>query len=211
MSDQQLPDYQNMPQRSGKTGWVKPFLLTVAGVVIAGIAGFAGGQYWLNLNDSNDTKLTTASADNASAPKSQFDVYVQKSGLSSCQAVFPGLARFLVSDMKYMPQGIWSEEKGFIKTLVGLDYAAKNYHGAGAGMVFAAANGEDCSGTMMRVIPVPHNCQNVLQTFPKDSKLIGKLGNNVNLFELGGGTGQAILLPASDNICVVMTLKDAAL
>ncbi|MBZ9993121.1 hypothetical protein [Mesorhizobium sp. BH1-1-4] len=157
---------------------------------------------------------TAAQAETAAVPAlpdSPFVQHVKQAGAQACSTVFPVLGQVLTTGTKYAVKSSWSDkdaDKHTLEALVGMDYATQEYSGPAAGVVLASPTGSGCEGAMVRVAPFASSCANMPSILPKGSKITDHLGQ-VEVYELPGNGGQALLLPAG-NSCVVISVASAA-
>jgi hypothetical protein len=121
------------------------------------------------------------------------------------------LGELLTNGAKYDVQSSWNREtpdNHAVQALVGMNYSAGNYSGPAAGVVFASPTKSACEGTMIRVAPFAASCANMSSNLPQGSRLANNLGQ-ISVYDLGGGKGNALLLPAGDN-CVVISVATAS-
>jgi hypothetical protein len=180
------------------------------GVVLVVGLGLAGLQYAGVLTVFRQTTSAKAAGPDPSLPNTPFLAHAKQAGLRACSNVFPVLGQLLTNGAKYNVQTAWRNpepDNHAVQALVGLDYATQGYSGPGAGVVFAAPNGEVCEGTMVRVTPFPKACNEVPAILAQGSTLENTLGQ-VAVYKLANNGGQALLLPAGST-CVVVSVAAA--
>ncbi|MBZ9680591.1 MULTISPECIES: hypothetical protein [unclassified Mesorhizobium] len=198
--------------------WPRVIGLCALGLVMMGI-GFAAANYAAIaglVGTPTAAQAGTATAAQAGTappalPDSPFLQHVKQSGVQACSTVYPVLGQLLTTGSKYSVKSLWSDQaadKHAVQALVGLDYATEHYSGPAAGIVFASPTATGCEGTMVRVAPFASPCADVTSALPQGSKITDHLGQ-VEVYELGGNTGEALLLPTG-NTCVVISIASAA-
>jgi len=131
--------------------------------------------------------------------------------VQACSTVYPVLGQILTTGTKYSVKSLWNDQavdKHAVQAFVGMDYATERYSGPAAGVVFASPTASGCEGTMVRVAPFASPCADLPSIFPQGSKITDHLGQ-VEVYELGGNAGEALLLPTGKS-CVVISVASAA-
>ncbi|MER8488826.1 hypothetical protein NKI94_14055 [Mesorhizobium australicum] len=191
--------------------WPRIVGLSLLGLIMIGI-GFAGANYAAIAGLVGSP--TAAQAEVAAAPAlpdSPFLQHVKQAGVQACSTVFPVLGQLLTTGTKYSVKSLWNDQaadKHAVQAFVGMDYATDRYSGPAAGVVFASPTASGCEGAMVRVAPFASPCADIPSVFPQGSKITDHLGQ-VEVYELGGNTGEALLLPTG-NTCVVISIASAA-
>ncbi|MBZ9710839.1 hypothetical protein LB543_29480 [Mesorhizobium sp. ESP7-2] len=191
--------------------WPRIVGLSLLGLVMMGI-GFAGANYAAiaGLVGSPTAAQAEAAAPPA-LPDSPFLQHVKQAGVQACSTVFPVLGQLLTTGTKYSVKSLWNDQaadKHAVQAFVGMDYATDRYSGPAAGVVFASPTASGCEGAMVRVAPFASPCADIPSVLPQGSKITDHLGQ-VEVYELGGNTGEALLLPTG-NTCVVISIASAA-
>ncbi|RVB69976.1 hypothetical protein EN906_14755, partial [Mesorhizobium sp. M7A.F.Ca.CA.004.06.1.1] len=157
---------------------------------------------------------TAAPAETAAAPvlpDTPFLEHVKQAGVQACSTVYPALGQILTNGTKYSVKSLWNDQaadKHAIQAFVGMDYASERYSGPAAGIVFASPTATGCEGAMVRVAPFASPCADIASILPQGSKITDHLGQ-VEVYELGGNAGEALLLPTGKS-WVVISLASAA-
>ncbi|MBZ9723315.1 hypothetical protein LB554_05080 [Mesorhizobium sp. CO1-1-11] len=190
--------------------WPRVIGLCALGLAMMGI-GFAAANYAAIAGLVGTPTAAQAGTAPPALPDSPFLQHVKQSGVQACSTVYPVLGQLLTTGSKYSVKSLWSDQaadKHAVQALVGLDYATEHYSGPAAGIVFASPTATGCEGTMVRVAPFASPCADVTSALPQGSKITDHLGQ-VEVYELGGNTGEALLLPTG-NTCVVISIASAA-
>ncbi|AZV20380.1 hypothetical protein [Mesorhizobium sp. M7A.F.Ce.TU.012.03.2.1] len=191
--------------------WPRVAGYSLLGLVVAGL-GFAAGNYAAIANLVGGA--TAAPAETAAAPvlpDMPFLEHVKQAGVQACSTVYPALGQILTNGTKYSVKSLWNDQaadKHAIQAFVGMDYASESYSGPAAGIVFASPTATGCEGAMVRVAPFASPCADIASILPQGSKITDHLGQ-VEVYELGGNAGEALLLPTGKS-CVVISLASAA-
>ncbi|RWO76522.1 hypothetical protein [Mesorhizobium sp.] len=191
--------------------WPRVAGYSLLGLVVAGL-GFAAGNYAAIANLVGGA--TAAPAETAAAfvlPDTPFLEHVKQAGVQACSTVYPALGQILTNGTKYSVKSLWNDQaadKHAIQAFVGMDYASESYSGPAAGIVFASPTATGCEGAMVRVAPFASPCADIASILPQGSKITDHLGQ-VEVYELGGNAGEALLLPTGKS-CVVISLASAA-
>ncbi|RVD19095.1 MAG: hypothetical protein EOS73_29165 [Mesorhizobium sp.] len=191
--------------------WPRVAGYSLLGLVVAGL-GFAAGNYAAIANLVGGA--TAAPAETAAAPvlpDTPFLEHVKQAGVQACSTVYPTLGQILTNGTKYSVKSLWNgqaADKHAIQAFVGMDYASERYSGPAAGIVFASPTATGCEGAMVRVAPFASPCADIASILPQGSKITDHLGQ-VEVYELGGNAGEALLLPTGKS-CVVISLASAA-
>ncbi|RWO68821.1 MAG: hypothetical protein EOS17_16070 [Mesorhizobium sp.] len=191
--------------------WPRVAGYSLLGLVVAGL-GFAAGNYAAIANLVGGA--TAAPAETAAAPvlpDTPFLEHVKQAGVQACSTVYPALGQILTNGTKYSVRSLWNDQaadKHAIQAFVGMDYASESYSGPAAGIVFASPTATGCEGAMVRVAPFASPCADIASILPQGSKITDHLGQ-VEVYELGGNAGEALLLPTGKS-CVVISLASAA-
>ncbi|MCQ8870820.1 hypothetical protein NP945_03185 [Mesorhizobium sp. LMG17149] len=191
--------------------WPRVAGYSLLGLVVAGL-GFAAGNYAAIANLVGGA--TAAPAETAAAPvlpDTPFLEHVKQAGVQACSTVYPALGQILTNGTKYSVKSLWNDQaadKHAIQAFVGMDYASERYSGPAAGIVFASPTATGCEGAMVRVAPFASPCADIASILPHGSKITDHLGQ-VEVYELGGNAGEALLLPTGKS-CVVISLASAA-
>ncbi|RUU88594.1 hypothetical protein EOB59_21855 [Mesorhizobium sp. M7A.F.Ca.MR.176.00.0.0] len=191
--------------------WPRVAGYSLLGLVVAGL-GFAAGNYAAIANLVGGA--TAAPAETAAAPvlpDTPFLEHVKQAGVQACSTVYPTLGQILTNGTKYSVKSLWNDQaadKHAIQAFVGMDYASERYSGPAAGIVFASPTATGCEGAMVRVAPFASPCADIASILPQGSKITDHLGQ-VEVYELGGNAGEALLLPTGKS-CVVISLASAA-
>ncbi|MCF6127584.1 hypothetical protein EN904_17725 [Mesorhizobium sp. M7A.F.Ca.CA.001.07.2.1] len=191
--------------------WPRVAGYSLLGLVVAGL-GFAAGNYAAIANLVGGA--TAAPAETAAAPvlpDTPFLEHVKQAGVQACSTVYPALGQILTNGTKYSVKSLWNDQaadKHAIQAFVGMDYASERYSGPAAGIVFASPTATGCEGAMVRVAPFASPCADIASILPQGSKITDHLGQ-VEVYELGGNAGEALLLPTGKS-CVVISLASAA-
>ncbi|RWP77858.1 MAG: hypothetical protein E5W26_13535 [Mesorhizobium sp.] len=191
--------------------WPRVAGYSLLGLVVAGL-GFAAGNYAAIANLVGGA--TAAPAETAAAPvlpDTPFLEHVKQAGVQACSTVYPALGQILTNGTKYSVKSLWNDQaadKHAIQAFVGMDYASERYSGPAAGIVFASPTATGCEGAMVRVAPFASPCADVASILPQGSKITDHLAQ-VEVYELGGNAGEALLLPTGKS-CVVISLASAA-
>jgi hypothetical protein len=136
-----------------------------------------------------------------------FAQHAAQAGIKQCATVFPALGGLLTQGATYSVETKWntkSPDAHAVQGLVGMAYDGAAYKGKAVGVVYATPAVGGCAGQMVRVAPFPKSCAEVTKTLPTGTVLAKSL-SDTPLFNLGGGGGQAMLLPAGQN-CVVVSI-----
>ncbi len=145
-------------------------------------------------------------------PASPFLDHVQQANLTTCGELFPALGQLVSDGAQYKIQSRWNQQapnEHAVSSVVGLEYASKQYTGPAAGLIFAAPlNGSTCAGAAIRIVPYPASCEALQEQLPKGSALTGKL-DSVSVFTFNNDTGQILFVP-DDGRCVAVTFLRAA-
>ncbi|MER9375206.1 hypothetical protein [Mesorhizobium sp. M0491] len=196
---------------SPRRRWPRVAGYSLLGLVVAGL-GFAAGNYAAIANLVGGA--TAAPAETAAAPMlpdTPFLEHVKQAGVQACSTVYPALGQILTNGTKYSVKSLWNDQaadKHAIQAFVGMDYASERYSGPAAGIVFASPTATGCEGAMVRVAPFASPCADIASILPQGSKITDHLGQ-VEVYELGGNAGEALLLPTGKS-CVVISLASAA-
>ncbi|RWB01755.1 MAG: hypothetical protein EOQ39_14660 [Mesorhizobium sp.] len=191
--------------------WPRVAGYSLLGLVVAGL-GFVAGNYAAIANLVGGA--TAAPAETAAAPvlpDTPFLEHVKQAGVQACSTVYPALGQILTNGTKYSVKSLWNDQaadKHAIQAFVGMDYASERYSGPAAGIVFASPTATGCEGAMVRVAPFASPCADIASILPQGSKITDHLGQ-VEVYELGGNAGEALLLPTGKS-CVVISLASAA-
>jgi len=187
--------------------WSRVVGFSLLGLVVAGL-GFAAGNYAAN---ANLVGSATAAQASPALPDTPFLQHVKQAGVQACSTVFPVLGQILTTGTKYSVKSLWNDQaadKHAVQAFVGMDYATERYSGPAAGVVFASPTASGCEGTMVRVAPFASPCADLPSILPQGSKITDHLGQ-VEVYELGGNAGEALLLPTGKS-CVVISVASAA-
>ncbi|MDF2811578.1 MAG: hypothetical protein K0S56_2609 [Microvirga sp.] len=139
-----------------------------------------------------------------------FLAHAREAGLKTCGTIFPVLGELLSSGTQYSLQSRWntSEPDGHaVQSLLGLSIDGPDYSGPAAGIVYAAPNGANCEGAMVRVVPYQKSCDAVAQALLPNGAPSISLGA-VQVYDLTNG-GRIMLLPSAQS-CVAISLAQAA-
>lgn len=191
--------------------WPRIVVFSLLGLAVAGL-GFAAGNYAAIANIvGSATAARAETAPDAALPDTPFLEHVKQAGVQACSTVFPVLGQLLTTGTKYSVKSLWNDQaadKHAVQAFVGMDYATERYSGPAAGVVFASPTASGCEGAMVRVAPFGKPCADIASILPQGSKITDHLGQ-VEVYELGGNTGEAMLLPTG-NSCVVISVASAA-
>jgi hypothetical protein len=191
--------------------WPRVAGYLLLGLVVAGL-GFAAGNYAAIANLVGGATAAPAEAAAPPAlPDTPFLEHVKQAGVQACSTVYPVLGQILTNGTKYSVKSLWNDQaadKHAIQAFVGMDYASERYSGPAAGIVFASPTATGCEGAMVRVAPFASPCADIASILPQGSKITDHLGQ-VEVYELGGNAGEALLLPTGKS-CVVISLASAA-
>ncbi|ADV11153.1 hypothetical protein AB0V79_13440 [Mesorhizobium ciceri] len=191
--------------------WPRAAGYSLLGLVVAGL-GFAAGNYAAVANlVGGATAAPAATAAAPVLPDTPFLEHVKQAGVQACSTVYPVLGQILTTGTKYSVKSLWNDQaadKHAIQAFVGMDYASERYSGPAAGIVFASPTATGCEGAMVRVAPFASPCADIPSILPQGSKITDHLGQ-VEVYELGGNAGEALLLPTGKS-CVVISLASAA-
>ncbi|HJS09987.1 hypothetical protein [Sphingopyxis sp.] len=91
-----------------------------------------------------------------------------------------------------------------IQGAVGMTYNLPDLKGQAAGLVFAAPVANGCEGHFVRIAPFQKPCEQVVKDLPAGSVGAANL-SGVPVYQLGGGQGQALMIPSGAS-CVVVTV-----
>jgi hypothetical protein len=191
--------------------WLKVVVPSILGIVALSGLGYAA----LNYAPIQRAVLKMAAAETNDAKPALTDTpflqHAKQAGVQACSSVFPVLGELLTNGAKYDVQSSWNREapdSHAVQALVGMNYSTGDYSGPAAGVVFASPTKSACEGTMIRVAPFSASCANMSSNLPQGSRLANNLGQ-ISVYDLGGGKGNALLLPAG-NSCVVISVATAS-
>jgi hypothetical protein len=190
--------------------WPRIVGLSLLGLVVAGL-GFAAGNYAAIANLVGSATAAQPETANPALPDTPFLEHVKQAGVQACSTVYPVLGQILTTGTKYSVKSLWNDQaadKHAVQAFVGMDYATERYSGPAAGVVFASPTASGCEGTMVRVAPFASPCADIPSILPQGSKITDHLGQ-VEVYELGGNAGEALLLPTGKS-CVVISVASAA-
>ena len=91
-----------------------------------------------------------------------------------------------------------------VQGAVGMTYNLPDLKGQAAGLVFAAPVANGCEGHFVRIAPFQKPCEQVVKDLPAGSVGAANL-SGVPVYQLGGGQGQALMIPSGAS-CVVVTV-----
>lgn len=183
---------------------------SLLGLVVAGL-GFAAGNYAAIANLVGGATAAQASTPSPALPDTPFLEHVKQAGVQACSTIYPVLGQILTTGTKYSVKSLWNDQaadKHAVQAFVGMDYASERYSGPAAGIVFASPTASGCEGAMVRVAPFASPCADIPSILPQGSKITDHLGQ-VEVYELGGNAGEALLLPTGKS-CVVISVASAA-
>ncbi|UCI09055.1 hypothetical protein [Mesorhizobium sp. B1-1-8] len=204
------PNVQVDRQAEPMRRWPRIAGLALLGLAMAGL-GYAAANYVAIAGLVGSPMAAQAEAAAPALPDTPFLQHVKQAGVQSCSTVFPVLGQLLTTGTKYSVKSSWNDQaadKHAVEAFVGMDYATDRYSGPAAGVVFASPTASGCEGTMVRVAPFASPCADITGMLPQGSKITDHLGQ-VEVYELGGNTGQAMLLPTGSS-CVVISVASAA-
>ncbi|AEH86545.1 hypothetical protein [Mesorhizobium opportunistum] len=190
--------------------WPRVVGFSLLGLVVAGV-GFAAGNYAAIANLVGGATAAQASTPSPALPDTPFLEHVKQAGVQACSTVYPVLGQILTTGTKYSVKSLWNDQaadKHAVQAFVGMDYASERYNGPAAGVVFASPTASGCEGAMVRVAPFASPCADIPAILPQGSKITDHLGQ-VEVYELGGNSGEALLLPTGKS-CVVISVASAA-
>ncbi|UVK50921.1 hypothetical protein DBIPINDM_004115 [Mesorhizobium sp. AR02] len=190
--------------------WPRVVGFSLLGLVVAGL-GFAAGNYAAIANLVGSATAAQPEAANPALPDTPFLEHVKQAGVQACSTVYPVLGQILTTGTKYSVKSLWNDQaadKHALQAFVGMDYATEHYSGPAAGIVFASPTASGCEGAMVRVAPFASPCADIPSILPQGSKITDHLGQ-VEVYELGGNAGEALLLPTGKS-CVVISVASAA-
>ncbi|RWC29672.1 MAG: hypothetical protein EOS27_14590 [Mesorhizobium sp.] len=190
--------------------WPRVAGYSLLGLVVAGL-GFAAGNYAAIANLIGSATAAQAETATPALPDTPFLEHVKQAGVQACSTVYPVLGQILTTGTKYSVKSLWNDEaadKHAVQAFVGMDYASERYSGPAAGIVFASPTASGCEGAMVRVAPFASPCADIPSILPQGSKITDHLGQ-VEVYELGGNAGEALLLPTGKS-CVVISVASAA-
>ncbi|WP_027056893.1 hypothetical protein [Mesorhizobium erdmanii] len=191
--------------------WPRVVGFALLSVAMVGI-GFAAANYAAIAGlVGSPTAAQAGTAPPPALPDTPFLEHVRQAGVQACSTVYPVLGQLLTTGAKYSVKSLWNDQaadKHAMQAFVGMDYATEKYSGPAAGVVFASPTATGCEGAMVRVAPFASPCADVLPMLPQGSKITDHLGQ-VEVYELGGNTGEALLLPTGGS-CVVISVASAA-
>ncbi|MGX5826847.1 hypothetical protein [Mesorhizobium sp. 43Arga] len=190
--------------------WPRVVGVSLLGLVLAGL-GFAAGNYAAIANLVGSATAAQAETANPALPDTPFLEHVKQAGVQACSTIYPVLGQILTTGTKYSVKSLWNDQaadKHAVQAFVGMDYATERYSGPAAGVVFASPTASGCEGTMVRVAPFVSPCADLPSILPQGSKITDHLGQ-VEVYELGGNAGEALLLPTGKS-CVVISVASAA-
>lgn len=139
-----------------------------------------------------------------------FLAHAREAGLKACSTIFPVLGELLSGGTQYSLQSRWntSEPDGHaVQSVLGLSINSPDYSGPAAGIVYAAPNGSNCEGAMVRVVPYQKSCNAVAQALLPDGAPSISLGA-VQVYDLAN-VGRIMLLPSAHS-CVAISLAQAS-
>ncbi|RWC47865.1 MAG: hypothetical protein EOS55_13370 [Mesorhizobium sp.] len=190
--------------------WPRVAGYSLLGLVVAGL-GFAAGNYAAIANLIGSATAAQAETATPALPDTPFLEHVKQAGVQACSTVYPVLGQILTTGTKYSVKSLWNDQaadKHAVQAFVGMDYASERYSGPAAGIVFASPTTSGCEGAMVRVAPFASPCADIPSILPQGSKITDHLGQ-VEVYELGGNAGEALLLPTGKS-CVVISVASAA-
>lgn len=190
--------------------WPRVLGFSLLGLAMIGI-GFAAANYAAIAGLVGTPTAAQAGTAPPALPDSPFLEHVKQAGVQACSTIFPVLGQVLTTGAKYSVKSLWNDQaadKHAVQALVGMDYATEKYSGPAAGVVFASPTASGCEGAMVRVAPFASSCADIPSILPQGSKITDHLGQ-VEVYELGGNAGEALLLPTG-NSCVVISVASAA-
>ena len=190
--------------------WPRVVGFSLLGLVVAGL-GFAAGNYAAIANLVGSATAAQAETANPALPDTPFLEHVKQAGVQACSTIYPVLGQILTTGTKYSVKSLWNDQaadKHAVQAFVGMDYATEHYSGPAAGVVFASPTASGCEGAMVRVAPFASPCADIPSILPQGSKITDHLGQ-VEVYELGGNAGEALLLPTGKS-CVVISVASAA-
>ncbi|CAN7364082.1 hypothetical protein [Mesorhizobium sp. LjRoot246] len=190
--------------------WPRVAGYSLLGLVVAGL-GFAAGNYAAIANLIGSATAAQAETATPALPDTPFLEHVKQAGVQACSTVYPVLGQILTNGTKYSVKSLWNDQaadKHAVQAFVGMDYASERYSGPAAGVVFASPTATGCEGAMVRVAPFASPCADIATILPQGSKITDHLGQ-VEVYELGGNSGEALLLPTGKS-CVVISVASAA-
>ncbi|QND62858.1 hypothetical protein HB777_02285 [Mesorhizobium loti] len=190
--------------------WPRVAGYSLLGLVVAGL-GFAAGNYAAIANLVGSATAAQPETANPALPDTPFLQHVKQAGVQACSTIYPVLGQILTTGTKYSVKSLWNDQaadKHAVQAFVGMDYASERYSGPAAGIVFASPTASGCEGAMVRVAPFASPCADIPSILPQGSKITDHLGQ-VEVYELGGNAGEALLLPTGKS-CVVISVASAA-
>ncbi|MER9306821.1 hypothetical protein NKJ06_30665 [Mesorhizobium sp. M0293] len=202
------PDRNRIAERQRR--WPRVLGFSLLGLAMMGI-GFAAANYAAIAGLVGTPTAAQAGTAPPTLPDSPFLEHVKQAGVQACSTIFPVLGQVLTTGAKYSVKSLWNDQaadKHAVQALVGMDYATEKYSGPAAGVVFASPTASGCEGAMVRVAPFASPCSEIPSVLPQGSKITDHLGQ-VEVYELGGNSGEALLLPTG-NSCVVISIASAS-
>ncbi|TPK68328.1 MULTISPECIES: hypothetical protein [unclassified Mesorhizobium] len=210
------PDRKRIVEPDRKRGaepqrrWPRVLAFSLLGLAMIGI-GFAAANYAAIAGLVGTPTAAQARTAPPALPDSPFLEHVKQAGVQACSTIFPVLGQVLTTGSKYSVKSLWNDQaadKHAVQALVGMDYSTEKYSGPAAGVVFASPTASGCEGAMVRVAPFASPCSEIPSVLPQGSKITDHLGQ-VEVYELGGNSGEALLLPTG-NSCVVISIASAS-
>ncbi|ESY71285.1 MULTISPECIES: hypothetical protein [unclassified Mesorhizobium] len=203
------PDRQRLAEPPRRR-WPRVLALSLMGLTMAGL-GFAAANYVAMTSLIGGATAAQAQAAAPALPDTPFLEHVKQAGVQACSTIYPVLGQILTTGAKYSVKSLWNDQaadKHAVQAFVGMDYATERYSGPAAGVVFASPTASGCEGAMVRVAPFASPCSEIPSVLPQGSKITDHLGK-VEVYELGGNAGEALLLPTG-NSCVVISVASAS-
>lgn len=183
-------------------------LSIVVGSAIAFLFHPIGGSL---LGDQASAQVQPSSEKVSAQGDTPFDKHISQAGIHGCAKVFSALGQALTLGSSYAVKTQWNDTSADTHTLqavAGMSYDTSDYKGQAAGIVFASPIDQGCEGNLVRVVPFPKTCQEVVATLPQGSKLSETL-SGTPLYDIGNNANQVLLVPAG-NSCVVVTVARGA-
>lgn len=202
-------------QDHGRKNMIRTIILTIIGTVVVGGVCLALWQLQLinKVFAPSAYSQKSSRVSSQKTPDNLFARHAADAGVATCQGMYAMLGDALTEGGRYMVKTEMASSNPNLHSLqglVGLQYQNQgNNNGSAAGIVFAAPTptGQNCEGTMVRVVPFAQNCQVAANLLPQGSRQ-GEALSGVPTFTMPNG-GHVMLLP-SGNSCVVLSVVRGA-
>lgn len=158
------------------------------------------------------TSMIAAAQQQNAPPPTQTPYFAQhavQAGTKNCAAAYPELGAMVTQGANYSVVSSWNKaapDAHPIQGLTGIAIESPQYSGPAAAIVFAAPTVAGCAGNAVRIVPFPQACAVLAKQLPTGSHLVRNL-SGTDLYEIGGGTGQVMLMSGGADICIAISVN----